>query len=67
MIFCANDRVTVILFFAYIKCACDWALVKVGIGVKCRPMNSMTSYEKEDMVGKMNGCEEDSDEFDDII
>jgi hypothetical protein len=30
-------------------------------------MNSMTSHEKEDMVGKMNGCEEDSDEFDDII
>ena len=42
-------------------------MVKVGIGVKCRWMNSMTSYEKEDMVGKMNGCEEDSDEFDDII
>ncbi len=24
-------------------------------------------YEKEDMAGKMNGCEEDSDEFDDIM
>ena len=30
-------------------------------------MNSMTSYEKEDMAGKMNGYEEDSDEFDDIM
>jgi len=29
-------------------------------------MNSMTSCEKEDMAGKMYGCEEDSDEFDDI-
>jgi hypothetical protein len=27
----------------------------------------MTSYEKKDMAGKMNGCEEDSDEFDDIM
>ena len=27
----------------------------------------MTSYEKEDMVEKMNGCEEDSDEFNDIV
>ena len=24
-------------------------------------------YEKKDMAGKMNGCEEDSDEFDDIV
>jgi hypothetical protein len=30
-------------------------------------MNSMTSYENEDMVGKMSGCKEDSDEFDDIM
>jgi hypothetical protein len=30
-------------------------------------MNLMTSYEKEDMAGKMNGGEEDSDEFDDIM
>jgi hypothetical protein len=30
-------------------------------------MNSMTSFEKEDMAGKMNGCKEDSDKFDDII
>ena len=30
-------------------------------------MNSMTSYEKEDMAGNMNGCKEDSDVFNDIM
>ena len=67
VIFCTNDWVNVVWFSAHIKCACDLALVKVGIGVKCHRMNSMTSFEKEDMAGKMNGCKEDSDKFDDII
>ena len=40
---------------------------KDSIGVKCHQMTLMTSYRKEDMAGKMNGCKEDSDEFDDII
>jgi hypothetical protein len=30
-------------------------------------MNSMTLWEKIDMAGKMYGCKEDSDKFDDII
>jgi hypothetical protein len=30
-------------------------------------MNSMASYDNEDMAGKINVCKEDSDEFDDIM
>ena len=66
-IFHANNLFKVIWFLAHIKCACNWAQVKVCIGVKRCRMNSMTSYENEDMVGKMSGCKEDSDEFDDIM